>query len=347
MPRSSQRLGSRRARFRYGGGAGAGAERRPVEMVAGIRPQHRRHRDGRHRGRLRQGRRRSTTRAGSASGGPGRTTPSPDIDRKVHEDFWAAWKATYPNIETDYQNIDYNQLLDKLRTAILGNAAPMVVRLQILGGIEFASKGYFQELKPEDVGYPTADFWPGAMKSVMYEGVPYGIPTNNETMALDLERRHLQARRPRPREPAGDLGRRRRLLQADPRQARHRRLRPRGEAERRQHAVPLHAAALGLRRRRARRGGRRADLQDGLAQQRRRQGGAAGLLRHVRARQVGAGLGADQHPEREPGAVHRRPARHDDRASGRVREDGRPRLEGDRAPTRRWPTRSSPTCATA
>jgi multiple sugar transport system substrate-binding protein len=109
---------------------------------------------------------------------------SPDIDRKVHEDFWSAWKATYPNIETDYQNIDYNQLLDKLRTATLGNAAPMVVRLQILGGVEFASKGYFHELKPEDIGYATADFWPGAMKSVMYDGVPYGIPTNNETMAM-------------------------------------------------------------------------------------------------------------------------------------------------------------------
>ena len=49
---------------------------------------------------------------------------SPDIDRKVHEDFWAAFKATYPNIEVDAQNIDYNQLLDKLRTATLGNAAP-------------------------------------------------------------------------------------------------------------------------------------------------------------------------------------------------------------------------------
>jgi len=109
---------------------------------------------------------------------------SPDIDRRINDEFWAAWKQTYPNIETDAQNIDYNQLLDKLRTATLGNAAPMVVRLQILGGIEFSSKGYFQELKPEDVGYPTADFWPGAMKSVMYDGVPYGIPTNNETMAF-------------------------------------------------------------------------------------------------------------------------------------------------------------------
>lgn len=114
----------------------------------------------------------------------GPTDASPDIDRKINDEFWAAWKATYPNIETDAQNIDYNTLLDKLRTATLGNAGPMVVRLQILGGIEFSSKGYFKELKPEDVGYPTADFWPGAMKSDTYDSKVYGIPTNNETMAF-------------------------------------------------------------------------------------------------------------------------------------------------------------------
>jgi multiple sugar transport system substrate-binding protein len=34
------------------------------------------------------------------------------------------------------------------------------------------------------VGYATKDFWPGAMKSVTWDGVPYGIPTNNETMAF-------------------------------------------------------------------------------------------------------------------------------------------------------------------
>jgi multiple sugar transport system substrate-binding protein len=109
---------------------------------------------------------------------------SPDIERKINDDFWAAWKQTYPNIETDAQNIDYNQLLDKLRTALLGNAAPMVVRLQIVGGVEFASKDYFQGLKPEDIGYTTGNFWPGAIKSNMWNGVEYGIPTNNETMAF-------------------------------------------------------------------------------------------------------------------------------------------------------------------
>ena len=40
------------------------------------------------------------------------------------------------------------------------------------------------ELRPEDVGHKTADFWPGAMKSVTWDGKVYGVPTNNETMAL-------------------------------------------------------------------------------------------------------------------------------------------------------------------
>ncbi len=98
--------------------------------------------------------------------------------------FWEAFKEAYPNIQTDVQSITYNELLDKFRTSLLGNAAPMVVRLQILGGVEFAAKGYLDPLAPEDVGYTSADFWPGALKSVTWDGTGYGIPTNNETMAF-------------------------------------------------------------------------------------------------------------------------------------------------------------------
>ncbi|WP_425283786.1 extracellular solute-binding protein [Devosia soli] len=108
----------------------------------------------------------------------------PQIAHEQDKAFWEAFKAAYPNIETDVQSITYNELLDKFRTALLGNAAPMVIRLQILGGVEFAAKGYLQPLTPEDVGYTAADFWPGALKSVTYEGTTYGLPTNNETMAL-------------------------------------------------------------------------------------------------------------------------------------------------------------------
>lgn len=108
----------------------------------------------------------------------------PQIAHDQDKAFWEAFKAAYPNIQADVQSITYNELLDKFRTALLGNAAPMVVRLQILGGVEFAAKGYLNPLKPEDVGYTSADFWPGALKSVTWDGETYGIPTNNETMGF-------------------------------------------------------------------------------------------------------------------------------------------------------------------
>ena len=108
----------------------------------------------------------------------------PEVMRQNYRDFFEAFRATYPNVVLEEQGITYNELLDKFRTALLGNAAPMAIRLQILGGTEFAAKGYLEPLKPEDVGYATNDFWPGAMKAVTWEGVTYGIPTNNETMAL-------------------------------------------------------------------------------------------------------------------------------------------------------------------
>jgi multiple sugar transport system substrate-binding protein len=108
----------------------------------------------------------------------------PLISHEQDKAFWEAFKAAYPNIETDVQSITYNELLDKFRTSLLGNAAPAVVRLQILGGVEFAAKGYLEPLKPEDVGFKQSDFWPGALKSVTYEGTSYGLPTNNETMGF-------------------------------------------------------------------------------------------------------------------------------------------------------------------
>ncbi|MSU88473.1 extracellular solute-binding protein [Rhodobacteraceae bacterium 2CG4] len=109
---------------------------------------------------------------------------SPQLEHEMYEEFWAALAETYPNIEINAQNLGYNDMLNKLRTAALGNAAPDVARLPILWGSEFAAKRQLSELSPEDVGYDSDDFWPGAMKSVTLDGKTWGIPTNNETMAF-------------------------------------------------------------------------------------------------------------------------------------------------------------------
>lgn len=114
----------------------------------------------------------------------GPTEASSQIDKDMNDAFWAAFSELYPNITVEKQNLDYNTLADQFRTAALGNAAPMVVKLPILNGVEFASKGQFMEFGPTDVGYALEDFWPGAMKSVTWDGKTYGVPTNNETMAL-------------------------------------------------------------------------------------------------------------------------------------------------------------------
>lgn len=114
----------------------------------------------------------------------GPTDASDQISKDMDAAFWEAFAQTYPNIKVNVTNLGYNDMLDQARTAALGNAAPMVAKMPILWGVEFAAKGQLQEFGPPDVGYPVEEFWPGAMKSVTYDGKTYGVPTNNETMAL-------------------------------------------------------------------------------------------------------------------------------------------------------------------
>ena len=100
--------------------------------------------------------------------GPNQASPQIEVDND--KALWDAWKQTYPNIPMvtgeSVQNLDYNQMLDKIRTAAAGNAAPDLARMPILWGVEFAAKGQLAEIKPEDFGFKADDFWTGAMKSV-------------------------------------------------------------------------------------------------------------------------------------------------------------------------------------
>jgi multiple sugar transport system substrate-binding protein len=118
--------------------------------------------------------------------GPNQASPQIEVDND--KALWDAWKQTYPNVPLvpgdQVQNLDYNQMLDKIRTAAAGNAAPDVARMPILWGVEFAAKGQLAELKLDEFGFKPEDFWTGAMKSVTWNGKIYGIPTNNETMAF-------------------------------------------------------------------------------------------------------------------------------------------------------------------
>ena len=54
--------------------------------------------------------------------GPVESTPQ--IAKDFYQQFQDSFKTWYPNINLDNQNVDYNDLLDKLRTAAAGGAAP-------------------------------------------------------------------------------------------------------------------------------------------------------------------------------------------------------------------------------
>lgn len=131
----------------------------------------------------------------------GPTDTTPQVEKDYDKQFWDSWKQTYPNIKTETQTLTYDSMLDKIRTAAAGNAAPMVATMPILWGVEFAAKGQLAEISLEEFGFTENDFWPGALKSCRWKGKLYGIPTNNETMALIWNKKLFEQAGLNPEQP--------------------------------------------------------------------------------------------------------------------------------------------------
>ena len=172
----------------------------------------------------------------------GPTEPDPQITKDLYQEFQDTFARYYPNITLDNQNIGYNDMLDKIRTAAAGGAAPDVAKMPILWGVEFAARGDTSEVTLEEFGWTAEQFWPGALKSVTWDGKLYGVPTNNETMAFIWNKQIFADAGLDPEITAGDLGRRGRLLESDQAGDWQERLRHGGQGQRRKYAVPLHAA---------------------------------------------------------------------------------------------------------
>ncbi len=103
---------------------------------------------------------------------------------KYHDQWLASVKTTLPNVTLKEEQYSYNDMLDKLRVASRAGQAPDTIVVPILWGPEFAYAGALQEINLADFGYTPDKFWPGALKSLTVNGKLYGIPTNNETMAI-------------------------------------------------------------------------------------------------------------------------------------------------------------------
>lgn len=112
------------------------------------------------------------------------TTIETTIDIAHYNSFYDYFDKAYTNIKMEKEFINYGDMLDKIRVAVRGGGGPNVATLPILWGVEFAANKFLRPLKPEDLGYTKDTFWPKALNSNKWDGETYGVPTNNECMAL-------------------------------------------------------------------------------------------------------------------------------------------------------------------
>lgn len=110
------------------------------------------------------------------------------VDIENYNAFFALFDKEDSNIKLEKEFIGYGDMLDKLRVAVRGGGGPNVATLPIMWGVEFAANGFLRPLKPEDLGYSKDDFWPLALNSCKWQGETYGVPTNNECMALIINK---------------------------------------------------------------------------------------------------------------------------------------------------------------
>ncbi len=103
--------------------------------------------------------------------------PSP----KYHEQWVNSLKTTLPNVVFKEEQYAYGDMLDKIRVAVRAGQQPDAAVIPLLWGPEFSAGGNLLEVNLADFGYKPENFWPGALKSLTWQGKLYGIPTNNET----------------------------------------------------------------------------------------------------------------------------------------------------------------------
>ena len=305
------------------------SEHRPVEVVAGIRQEHRRHRGGRHRRRMRQGRaarlqgppdllvHRSVRRRARNHQADGQgVLGGLEGDLPEHRDRRAEHQLQRPARQVSH-GLARQRRPDGCETANPGRRG--ICRQGLSAGAEargrrildvglLARRDEVGDLGRQDLRHPDQQRDHGASS---------GMPRSSRMPAS------IRKSRRRPGTTSSPIPRPSTTSSASPATAWSPSRTP---ATRRSASCPssgpMAAAALDE----AARAPSYGTVELNSAGE---QGGAAGVLRHVCARQVGAGFGAHQHAGRKPEPLHRRPARHDDRPPGRVRQDARSRGQGD------------------
>jgi multiple sugar transport system substrate-binding protein len=141
-------------------------------------------------------------KAASRTGGIGPSQAQHRDPPRDGRQVWEAFGKTYPNIKVEKQSLNYNEMLNKLRTAALGNAAPMVARLPILWGVEFAAKGQLSPLTPGRCRPQGQRLLAGGDEVGHVARQDLRPADQQRDHGADLERGAVRRGRPRPREAA-------------------------------------------------------------------------------------------------------------------------------------------------
>ena len=127
---------------------------------------------------------------------------TPDTQEPVEITFWhsysegeekiftesvlTAFEQQYPNIKVNAIRMPYEGLDEQLITAVTGDAAPDVIRLDLTWVSQMAKLGALECLN-DYAGFDdiSAGIMPGSMSTTLYKGQNYGLPLNaNTTVAV-------------------------------------------------------------------------------------------------------------------------------------------------------------------
>ena len=102
-----------------------------------------------------------------------------------------AFETAHPDVKINAIRMPYEGLYQQIITAVAGNTAPDLVRMDITWVAQFAKLGALKALDEMD-GFQEilGDALPGPMATTLYKGLHYGLPmnTNTTTGVFNLER---------------------------------------------------------------------------------------------------------------------------------------------------------------
>ncbi|MBB6671327.1 extracellular solute-binding protein [Cohnella nanjingensis] len=139
------------------------------------------------------------------SGGSGAETPKDRVkleywhtysdqeEKVLTEKIKPAFEKAYPNIELQLTRMPYEGLKQQVIAGVAGDAAPDLMRMDIVWVPEFASQGALAKLSDlEGFDEVKANVFDGPLATNFYDGAYYGVPVNTNTKVAIYNKKTLE-----------------------------------------------------------------------------------------------------------------------------------------------------------